>query len=82
MPRNYGACECNFIYRKHAKQNIINLMNEWWYFIEHYAKRDQLAFPYIMWKNNLQIIDYTINNLKPYYKDYCFFKHQKPYVKG
>ena len=77
MPRNYGAFETNLIYRKHNLPEIINLMEEWWYFIENYSKRDQLSFPYIMWKNKRLIEDYAFHNLKPYYKDYCLFTHCK-----
>ena len=77
MPRKYGACECNLIYRKHKNPQIIKLMEDWWHFVENYSRRDQLAFPYVMWKNKLKIKDYSMPNLKPYYKDYCFFKHIK-----
>jgi len=77
MPRNYGAAECNLIYRKHHLPQVIKLMEEWWGFIENYSKRDQLSFPYVMWKNNRKIDDYSMDNLKPKYKDFCIFLHIK-----
>ena len=60
-----------------GQSTLIKIMEEWWWFIENYSKRDQLAFPYVMWKNNRKIDDYSIDNLKPKYKEFCIFLHFK-----
>lgn len=77
MPRNYGQYECNLIYRKHNKPEIIKMMEQWWWFIENYAKRDQLAFSFIMWQNKIGIEDITITNTRILIKDFCVFMHLK-----
>ena len=56
MPANYGMCECNVIVRENANKKCEKLMNEWWEeFRKSTAKRDQLLFPYVLWKNNTQL---------------------------
>lgn len=60
FPNNYGMLECGIIVtdlnNKHAKK----IMEEWWKeFSASESLRDQLALPYILWKNNIIIEDLT-----------------------
>ena len=81
MPRNYGKWECNLIYRKHNKPEIIEIMKEWWNFVKTYAKRDQLSFSYLMWENGIKIEDNSIPNTRTLIKDFYVFPHKKSYEK-
>ena len=70
FPVDYGmneatiiACDLNNI---HSKQ----LLNDWWHeFIRSRSMRDQLAWPYVLWKNGYKISD--VGNLgDDIYKNY------------
>ena len=52
-PKNHGLYENNFIYRKHKHPMIIELMRQWWSFINKYSSRDQLSLCYLMWLNGI-----------------------------
>jgi hypothetical protein len=52
-PKNHGLYENNFIYRKHKHPIIIELMRQWWSFINKYSSRDQLSLCYLMWLNSI-----------------------------
>ncbi|MBD5447712.1 MAG: DUF616 domain-containing protein [Treponema sp.] len=78
MPHNYGLNENNFLYRKHNNSSVITIMEEWWDFIEHYTKRDQLSFAYILWKNGIRPEEISIPNLRNAdSKDVLFICHRK-----
>lgn len=51
--QNYGLYEANIIYRYHNNDKIKKLNREWWYFIENFAKRDQLSLTYCCWKHDI-----------------------------
>jgi hypothetical protein len=55
FPENYGLFENNIIYREHLDENVIKIMNGWWWWIKNYSRRDQLSLTYILWKNNFLI---------------------------
>ncbi len=58
MPKNYGMCECNVIVRQTSNVICKKLMKEWWIeFNKSVVKRDQIVFPYILWKNRISIND-------------------------
>jgi len=78
MPRNYGLTENNIIYRKHNKQDIIKLMEDWWEMIIKYSKRDQLSLMYVLWENGYEnISEITINNVRTEWQDYYLFGHKR-----
>lgn len=77
FPKYYGMPENNVIYRKHSNPKIINIMNDWWYMLEHYTKRDQLSLAYILWKHNIQTDDVIcFPNTRIDYKNFCTFIHR------
>lgn len=79
FPENYGLFENNIIYRKHNQKEIISMMNEWWYFIKNYSRRDQCSLAYIFWKYNREVKDYAFENTRIDYKNFCIFPHNKQY---
>jgi len=56
FPRYYGLCEC-CIFSVDLKNKIANkIMDDWWNsFYESGAMRDQLLFPYVLWKNEILV---------------------------
>jgi len=52
FPKKNGLFETNIIARRHSSPVVIRIMEEWWYWLEHYSRRDQLSFTYVLWKND------------------------------
>lgn len=77
MPRNYGFTETNILIRRHNSQNMTQLQEEWWSFIEKYSKRDQLALMYLLWKYNIKTRDVLIKNTRLDAKDFYVMAHKK-----
>ena len=77
FPEHYGLNETNLIYRNHNNEKIISLMEEWWYFIENYSKRDQLSLSYVLWKNNMSLNYLTDTNRRLDTKNFEPFPHKK-----
>ena len=65
FPESYGLNETNLIFRRHNDKEIISLMEDWWYFIENYTKRDQFSFSYVLWKHGLKPSDIALPNIRP-----------------
>lgn len=78
MPENYGLNETNIIYRRHNDRNIIKMMNEWWYFLENYSKRDQISLSYVLYKNNINISGIIIPNARIDRVNYLIRDHNNP----
>ena len=77
FPKNYGMPENNLIYRQHNKPKVISIMNDWWYMVENYTKRDQLSLPYVLWKHNINCNDViAFPNTRIDYKNFCTFVHK------
>ncbi|WP_303813674.1 glycosyltransferase domain-containing protein [Selenomonas ruminantium] len=55
FPKHYGMREFSIIIRKHNDELCVRLMNEWWREVNRMTMRDQISFPYILWRNNLPI---------------------------
>lgn len=76
MPDNFGLNETNLVYRKHTAK-VKKLMDDWWYMIENFSKRDQLSFSYILWKNGIQIEQISISNARIDCKNYKIYPHTR-----
>lgn len=79
FPKNFGMFENNLIYRKHNNPEIIKMMDEWWYFVKNYSRRDQLSFMYVFWKNGRNPKNFGFENIRIDYKNFCVFEHKKGY---
>lgn len=55
MPKNYGMAQCSLIVREHNTDLCKTLMQDWWSEYFQYAKRDQLSFPFVMFKHNIKM---------------------------
>lgn len=65
FPDDYGLNETNLIFRKHNDAEITSLMEDWWYFIENFTKRDQFSLSYVLFKHGIKPSDIAIPNLRP-----------------
>ena len=55
FPEHFGMREFSIIVREHNNEKCIDLMEQWWREVNTYTMRDQLSFPYLLWKNKLPI---------------------------
>ena len=53
-PENNGQARNTVIFRRHHNEQIIKTMEHWWVELKYGSKRDQLSFPYLAWKNDLE----------------------------
>lgn len=62
-PANNGLYETGCIVRNHNDITVQTIMSDWWSEIEKYSYRDQLSFPYVLWKHEYHpdICDLDIN---------------------
>lgn len=74
MPDNFGLNETNLVYRKHTAK-VKKLMDDWWYMIENFSKRDPLSFSYVLWKNSVDIEGISIPNARIDVKNFKIFTH-------
>ncbi|WP_379023355.1 glycosyltransferase family protein [Parapedobacter deserti] len=52
-PEHNGLVYSGVLLRKHHDKRLIKAMEDWWYMVKNYSKRDQLSFDYVMWKHGL-----------------------------
>lgn len=52
-PKNNGLFWCGFMAKNHNK--LFNFFELWWNEIQNYSKRDQLSFPVVFFKYNINI---------------------------
>lgn len=57
FPIQYGLVECNVIAREHNLEICKKVMDDWWHEFLFRSKRDQLSFPYVLYKNNIKVND-------------------------
>lgn len=71
MPMNFGLGECGMLIRRN--NDVVNEFNErWWAEICRYTSRDQMSFPYVLWKMKDRI---KINFIDGNVRDHNFFKY-------
>ena len=58
MPLKYGLPECNIIMTDLKNSVSRKIFNEWWENLQKSGcERDQLIFPYVLWKNKIKTDD-------------------------
>lgn len=66
-----GLFECNVIIRENTDRCRI-IMEKWWEEFKKFPKRDQVSFPYVLWKNGIDYNDIGILGndfrLNPYFR--------------
>lgn len=75
-PKHYGMTETLIVFRKHNDKEIIKLMEDWWYWIKNYSKRDQLSLHYVLFKNNYTFPFLTEHPVRLDSINFDFFKHK------
>ena len=55
FPDKFGMREFSLIVRKHNDVKCISLMKQWWEQLNIYTMRDQISFPYVLWRNGMKI---------------------------
>lgn len=75
FPEHYGLSENNIIYRHHINQKIRDIMNEWWEMLLKYVCRDQIQFPYVLWKYGIDIKNILLPACRSDYLNYAFYPH-------
>ena len=71
FPINYGMLECNVLVSDLNNEKSISLFDSWWNeYLKSESMRDQIALPYVLWKNGIQIEDVGNlgNNVNKNYK--------------
>lgn len=53
LPESTMAYLCNMLVREHNNPICIKLMDDWWKEFCKYTRRDQISFPYVLWKNGI-----------------------------
>lgn len=79
-PKNNGLFENNIIFREHNNHKIIKLMENWWWMIENFSRRDQLSFNYVLWKNKIECIPLFSQNPRLMTDDFIFKNHNTKIV--
>ena len=49
-PRRFGIWSCGTIFRQHNHPKIIELGEMWWEEYQKHSQRDQISYPYCLWK--------------------------------
>ena len=55
FPEKFGLREFSVIVRRHNDEECIQMMQDWWKQVNTYTMRDQLSFPYVLWKHGKTI---------------------------
>ena len=64
MPKDYGLCETNIMFRRHNDKLVHDIDEMWWDCIRNYSKRDQLSFTYCLYKHNVSVKSVIIPNIR------------------
>ena len=75
MPQHFGLNDTSLIYRKHNTVSVDSLMDEWWYYVLNYSKRDQLSFTYLLWKHGVSFVDIAMSNIRIDHDNFQFYPH-------
>lgn len=51
MPEDFGVFLCNVLIREQNNPICKKIMEDWWEEFSNNSKRDQISFPYVVWKN-------------------------------
>lgn len=86
MPEKFGSVVCSVLIREHNNPICKKIMEDWWEQVEQFSRKDQISFPYVIWKNNFSMNDVTtVNGAELYGDKYFIFDrtHDKPrYTSG
>lgn len=55
FPKHYGLAECTVLVRRHNNMEVKQMMELWFKLYKQYIKRDQLTFPYCLYKSGIGV---------------------------
>ena len=70
FPEHFGLIETGVLFRKHHDNDLIKVMEDWYSEVINFSKRDQLSFPYVLWKNNFEM-----DKSREFYWKNSYFEH-------
>ena len=72
MPLDQPLTDNGIIFRWHKHPLLIIAMSSWWEQLNKFSKRDQISFPYVVWKNKIpvKIWDWSIREKNDYFEIY------------
>lgn len=76
FPEDLGLTDNSCIYRKHNDKEIISIMEDWWYWVKNYSKRDQLSLFYVLWKHNKKMKYLTEIPIRKDPSNFQYFDHK------
>lgn len=60
FPDKYGMLDCNVIVYDLKNLNAIKITSDWWIeYLKSESLRDKLSLPYVLWKNDVPVIELT-----------------------
>lgn len=77
MPSHFGMTTCNVIARDHSSAICEQIMDEWWKEFTNRCKRDQLSFPYVVWKLGYRMQDVAVLGLDVWGSDALIIHEHK-----
>ncbi|WP_152287827.1 glycosyltransferase domain-containing protein [Flavicella marina] len=75
-PQHNGLIFAAVLIRKHHDNDLIELMDMWWSFVQNRSKRDQLSFNYCVWKTNFTKLEYLKGDLRSGNPWFYWFDHK------
>jgi lipopolysaccharide biosynthesis glycosyltransferase len=75
FPADWGLSENNLIYRKHDSSKINSAMDLWWWMYQNHSQRDQLGLAYSLWRYDINLKDFLIENCRIDYKHFWVSSH-------
>lgn len=81
MPPNFGSVACGLLIREHNNPICKKIMEDWWQQVKQFSRKDQISFPYVIWKNKYLMSDIaTVNGSRLNANDYFILSktHDKP----
>ena len=79
-PKNNDLFENNLIFREHNDSKIIKVMDDWWWMINNFSRRDQLGLNYVLWKNKLECTQLFSKNARLMSDDFIYKDHNTKIV--
>lgn len=67
FPKNFGLYACGIMIRKNTSE-VIDFMELWYEEVHKYTYRDQISFPYVLWKNPIEIDTMIFSSTREMFK--------------
>ena len=68
FPRKFGLYACGIMIRKNNSE-VVDFMKLWYDEVEKFSHRDQISFPYVLWKNPIKFDVLNFNRTRSQFKD-------------